>query len=381
MYTVLADTGAGAVSIEPGGTYPPNPQQVSLSWIFATTRRALILDLKRQEFHKSENKWSSGMLSKGLTLRGLEVFETLARTGSVAQAAAITGLSQPAVSQQLRNLEKTLDTDLVDHSKRPMRLTAAGRSFLTRAQTALSELRLAQSELTVMDLTHLSTLSIGLIDDFDNDLTPRLVSVLADSLTGCRFKLITAPSTEISAAMQERRLHIAVAASTGEMLEGVVEYPLVRDPFILVIPRNAISVETDIMATLHNLALLRYSDEQLISRQIEAQLVRHNLDFEDRFQIGSHLALMALVARGVGWAVTTPLGYMRAARFHDQIEALPLPFAAFSRTISLFAGADWSDRVPRDVAQTMRQLVQSQIIDPATTRLPWLVSDLRVIEE
>ncbi len=327
------------------------------------------------------------MLMKGVTLRGLEVFEALSASGSVAQASEATGLSQPAVSQQLRNLETALGVDLVDHGKRPMRLTPAGRSFLTRTEAVLSELRLAQSELTVMDLTHLSTLSIGLIDDFDNDLTPRLVTILADSLTKCRFKLITAPSHEISDAMQARRLHIAVAATTGEMLPGVVEYPLVRDPFMLVVPKGLISggtdgaAKSDVLQELGDLPLLRYSREQLISRQIESHLARQKLDLEERFEIGSHLALIAMVARRVGWAVTTPLGYMRAARFHDQIEAYPLPWPSFARTISLFAGADWADRVPRDVASTMRRLVQSHMIDPGVARLPWLAGQLRVIDD
>ncbi|QBF31020.1 LysR family transcriptional regulator [Thalassococcus sp. S3] len=320
------------------------------------------------------------MLMKGVTLRGLEVFEALAGSGSVAQASEMTGLSQPAVSQQLRNLERALGVDLVDHGKRPMRLTPAGRGFLQRTEAVLSELRLAQSELTVMDLTHLSTLSIGLIDDFDNDLTPRLVTILADSLTKCRFKLITAASHEISQAMQERKLHIAVAASPGEVHDGIVEYPLVRDPFILVAPRDAVTDSTDIMGCLEGWPFLRYDREQLIGRLIEAHLARQKMSFEERFEVGSHLALMAMVARRIGWAVTTPLGYMRAARFHDEISAYPLPFSGFSRTISLFAAADWADRVPRDVAQTIRRLVQSQMIDPAVGRLPWLSGQLRVIE-
>jgi DNA-binding transcriptional LysR family regulator len=320
------------------------------------------------------------MLIKGVTLRGLEVFESLAATGSVAQTAELIGLSQPAISQQLRNLEKALGTDLVDHGRRPMRLTPAGRSFLARTEVVLSELRRAQSELTVMDLTHLSTLSIGLIDDFDNDLTPRLVTILADSLTRCRFKLITAPSRDISDAMAARQLHIAVAASTGELHAGVVEYPLVVDPFILVAPKGAVGDPGDIMGELHDVPLLRYSREQLISQQIEAHLARENLAFEERFEIGSHLALMAMVARNIGWAVTTPLGLMRAARFHDDIDAFACPFQPFSRTISLFAGADWADQVPRDMAQTMRRLVQSQMIGPAISRLPWLAGQLRVID-
>ncbi|MGR3759927.1 LysR family transcriptional regulator [Roseobacteraceae bacterium NS-SX3] len=321
------------------------------------------------------------MLMKGVTLRGLEVFEALAKTGSVAQAAEITGLSQPAVSQQLRNLEKALGAGLVDHGRRPMVLTPAGRNFLTRTEAVLSELRLAQSELTVMDLTHLPALSIGLIDDFDNDLTPRLVTILADSLTNCRFKMITASSHDILRAMDARELHLAVAATTGEPRSGIREYPLVRDPFILVAPRGLISDPENDASSLSSLPFLRYARDQLISQQIEAQLDRHKLEFEDRFEIGSHLALMAMVARRIGWALTTPLGYMRAARFHDQIDAFPLPFGSFSRTISLFSAADWADRVPRDVAETMRRLLQSQMVDPAVSRLPWLAGQLRVIEE
>ncbi len=320
------------------------------------------------------------MLMKGVTLKGLEVFEALARGGSVARASDLTGLSQPAVSQQLRNLEKALGTDLVDHRRRPMQLTPAGRSFLIRAEAVLSQLRLAQSELTVMDLSHLSTLSVGLIDDFDNDLTPRLATILAESLTRCRFKLITASSLEIGKAMQARELHIAIAASTGEVNGEVVEYPLVRDPFILVTPRGTISETPDAIGQLGGLPLLRYAGEQLISRQIEAWLSRRNLAFETRFEIGSHLALMAMVARRIGWAITTPLGFMRAARFHDDIDAHPLPSPGAERVISLLAGADWAGQVPADVANTMRRLLQSQMIDPAIARLPWLAGQLRVIE-
>ncbi|MDC0738142.1 LysR family transcriptional regulator [Cognatishimia sp. SS12] len=319
------------------------------------------------------------MLSKGVTLRGLEVFEALASSGSVALTATATGLSQPAVSQQLRNLETALGVDLIDHGKRPMQLTAAGRSFLARTTSVLSELRLAQSELTVMDLGHLSNLSIGIIDDFDNDLTPRLVTTLAENMQNCRFKMITASSIDITADMKAKRLHLGISASSGEVLDGVVEHPLVRDPFILVTPSEHTPRGGDLREAMRTLPFLRYERSQLISRQIEAHLSRMKLDIPERFEIGSHLALMACVARGIGWAITTPLGFMRATRFHDQVAAHPLPFAHFSRQISLYASMDWTDQVPRDVAQTVRHLVQDNIITPALRGHPFLEGELTVL--
>lgn len=321
------------------------------------------------------------MLMKGVTLKGLEVFDALAGSGSVARAAEVTGLSQPAVSQQMRNLEAALGTDLVDHGRRPMTLTPAGRAFLIRTQAVLRQLRLAQSELTVMDLSHLSTLSLGVIDDFDNDLTPRLVTILADSMQGCAFRLITAPSHEIAGAIRARRLNLAVAASTGEDAQGVIEYPLARDPYIFVCARGAVAEAGDIAALMQARPFLRHDREQLIGRQIEAHLARQNLSFDARFEIGPHLSLMTLVARGVGWTVTTPLGYMRAHRLHEGMEVHPVPFRPFARTISLLAATDWTDHVPREVARTVRMLIGDMVIAPALAQLPWLEGDLAVLEE
>jgi DNA-binding transcriptional LysR family regulator len=229
-----------------------------------------------------------------------------------------------------------------------------------------------------MDLAHLTSLSIGIIDDFDDNLTPRLATILADNLTGCQFKMITASSHDIRDALLDKRLHLGIAAQSSDHLAGILEYPQARDPFILVTPRD---VSIDLKDNSGTLPFLRYEAEQLISRQIEGYLTRHKIVLTERFEIGSHLALMAMVARGIGWTITTPLGYMRAGRFHDQIAAQALPDSSFARQISLFADADWAGDVSLDMARTMRNLIQSHMIDPALVQLPWLAGALRILED
>ena len=321
------------------------------------------------------------MLKKGVTLRGIEVFEALAQTGSVAQTAIATGLSQPAVSQQMRNLEAAVGTELVDHARRPMRLTLAGQMFLRRATTALSELRQAQSEVTVMDLAHLTELSLGIIDDFDDDLTPRLVTILADSMTGCRFRMITDGSNELIKAIETKRLHMAIAAQAGPPTDAVVAYPLARDPFLIVAPAGTSCTAAGLLAQDPALPFLQYATEQLISGQISGHLSDAGIALQPRFEIGSHLALMAMVARGIGWTITTPLGYMRAARFQDGMQAMALPLPDAARQISLIASAEWSGPVPRDIANTMRRLLQAHMISPAIAALPWLNDEFHILED
>lgn len=320
------------------------------------------------------------MLKKGVTLRGLEVFEALAQTGSVAQAAQRTDLSQPAVSQQLRNLEAALGAELIDHSRRPMRLTPAGDLFLRRAREALSQLRQAQSEVRVMDLADLDALHLGIIDDFDHDLSPRLATILAESLTDCRFRLITAGSFELAEAVRDKTLHMAISARVPEMETGMQVHPLARDPFILVTPQEA---ETDTEALLAgdgDLPFLRYAAEQLIARQIDDLLARDGRALPARFEIGSHPALMAMVAQGIGWTITTPMGFMRAEWLHGQLAAHPLPLPPAAREIALVAAKDWSGSAPAEIAETCRRLIQAQMIAPALARLPWLADSFGLID-
>lgn len=320
------------------------------------------------------------MLIKGLSLRGLEVFEALARYGSVAQAAAVTGLSQPAVSQQLRNLETALGTPLVDHGRRPMHLTPAGETFLRRARAALSELRIGASELSTVDLAHITDLSLGIIDDFDDDLTPRLALILAESLSQSRFRLITAASTELIRDTLAGQLHMAISASDGSVPTQLRSYPLARDPFIIVAPETCPDDAAALLAGGTDLPFLRYGQDQMIAGQIEALLDQKGIVLPTRFEIGSHLALMAMVARGVGWTITTPLGFMRAARFHAALNPLEVPDSKAARQISLLAGSDWIGDVPLTIAETMRALMGEHTINPAIARMPWLDGHLTLID-
>lgn len=316
---------------------------------------------------------------KGISLRGLEVFEALARSGTVAQAALDTGLSQPAVSQQMRNLETALSATLIDHSRRPMRLTPAGRGFLRHATAALSELRMATAEVTVMDLAHLSDLSLGVIDDFDDDLTPRLALILADSLAGCRFRLMSASSLDLVRMVREEQLHMAICASTHEAHDKIIEYPLARDPFILVMPKDRPDTSEALIGAASDLPFLRYTNDQLIARQIDSYLRREASQLPAPFEIGSHLALMSMVAHGTGWTITTPLGFMRATRFHDRLSAHSLPGVGAARQISLFTGADWNGDVPKDITNAVRGLMERRMIGPAIEQMPWLDGQLHLL--
>ncbi len=320
----------------------------------------------------------SDPLLKGITLRGLEVFECLARTGSVAATAEQLQMSAPAVSQQLKNLSQALGTELVDHSRRPMTLTPAGRVFLDRAETALQALRIGHRDLTTLDLSDLSALSLGVIEDFENEVTPLLAARLAETMRQCAFRLQTGPSHDLQAQIARRDLDIAICAAAETAPSGTRAYPLLEDPYILTVPRG-----TDMsggLAGLAGLAFLRRDPDQVMGQQIERYLSRAGLRLPQRFELDSNQSISALVANGSGWTITTPLSLLRAARFADAIDAHPLPGDPVARRIVLYATDDWTADIPDQIAVVARALIEEHFARPGLAAMPWLGDSFRVLD-
>ncbi|MEZ5770955.1 MAG: LysR family transcriptional regulator [Defluviimonas denitrificans] len=177
-------------------------------------------------------------LPKGVTLRALELFDATAQAGTLADGARRIGLSLPAASQQISNLEAALGVELFDRAHRPLQLTLAGRLVLRRARDAMGQLRQAQAELAVLDIAQIGHLHLGVIDDFDAEITPDLVIALTQNLRDCHFSLTTGPSHEITAMLTQRVLDIVVAAAPQDAVAGATEHPLLRDPYVLAVPRG-----------------------------------------------------------------------------------------------------------------------------------------------
>ena len=64
-----------------------------------------------------------------INLRHLRLFAAVVDHGGFTKAAAQLGLSQPAISKSLAELERSLHVRLIDRSGRSAQLTHAGRSF------------------------------------------------------------------------------------------------------------------------------------------------------------------------------------------------------------------------------------------------------------
>ncbi len=318
-----------------------------------------------------------------ITLWGIEVFLAAAEEGAISAAARRLGASPSAISQQLSGLEAALGTLLLDRTARPMRVTPAGAMFRKHAQTIVNSAAEARSELAFASTSGLTTLRLGMIEDFDAEVTPRLLTALSSTLRGCRFLLETGASHRLLDQLEARALDIVVAADTGTELAAdanwIEVHPLLVEPFVVVAPLGAIRPGTDVASQLQALPLIQYSARHHMGRLISTHLARQNLRLGHRFEIDSYSAILAMVAAGTGWTILTPLAVQAAKPFHPEIDVLPLPLAPLERRISLFARTGVLQSMPAQVATNLRDLLQTRVVTPSLAAMPWLKDTLRVL--
>ncbi len=311
-----------------------------------------------------------------VSLQAIEVFLATAAEGSVQGAARRLGASASGVSQQISALEMALGAALFDRAARPLRLTPAGDTFRRHAQAIVNELAAARAAIGLAGLSGLSSFRLGFIEDFEAELTPRLLSDLGREWPGCRFLLETGPSHRLHEQLEARALDLIVAADIGAATDRTEVHMILEEPFVAVVPKGQGAVTT---AADPALPLILYTARHHMGRQIADALARQNLRLPHRFELDSYNSIMAMVAAGTGWTILTPLGVLHAARFRDRVDLRPLPFAPLSRRIALSARRDILGDMPAQVATRLRHLMQEMIVAPVLADHPWMKNGLRVI--
>ena len=315
------------------------------------------------------------MSDSALSLRALRVFVAVVDEQSVTGAARALGLSASTVSQQLSNLETALAAQLLERSSRFFMLTAAGEIFLPRARKVLDEVTEAKAALAVGGHSPRLRLRVALIEDFDFAVAPRWLSDLAGPLGKCDVSVHSGASHENHAALETRAVDMIVAAEAVEPADWVETHPLINDPYIVVCPPD---MAADSLDDLMQRPMVGYARDQLMARQVDAQLRRVKASPLRRHEFTTSRAALAFAAEGGAWALTTALAYLGASLEAGLLAARPAPLPAFSRRIDLYARRDSMGDLPQMIAMDLRRALSGTALEDARERLPFLGDRLRL---
>ncbi|MFF4649441.1 LysR family transcriptional regulator [Streptomyces sp. NPDC001380] len=143
--------------------------------------------------------------------RHLRVLRAVSRTGSYSAAARELGCTQPAVSQQMKALEKSVRTPLVVRSGRGMQLTEAGGALLRHANGILAGLAAAEEEVAAIAGLHAGRVRLVSFPTASSTLVPRAVAELRAGNPGIRVSLVEAEPPESLAMLRGGECEVALA--------------------------------------------------------------------------------------------------------------------------------------------------------------------------
>ncbi|WP_428954580.1 transcriptional regulator CynR [Streptomyces sp. cg35] len=161
-------------------------------------------------------------------LRHLRYLLAVVEHGGFTRAAEALHVSQPTLSQQIRQLERAVGLPLLDRSGRTVRATDAGEVYVAHARRALSEL--AAADRAVRDVRDLSRghLRLGVTPTFTAYLVGPLLAALHARHPGLDLTVRDADQDRIAEALLADELDVGIAFGDAPA-SGIAAEPLFRE--------------------------------------------------------------------------------------------------------------------------------------------------------
>lgn len=177
-----------------------------------------------------------------LELRHLKTIRAIADAGSLTRAATDLGLAQPALSAQLKRIERALGGELFERGRHGVRATALGELVLERSRVVLPAVTELQQEAARFARTSRATACFRL-GGTHGPLLGAVVDRLADVTPDARVTTCTSWSErELAGLLTEGRLDFALAGTCGSAsppgAEGLVWQEVAVDPVFVMIPEG-----------------------------------------------------------------------------------------------------------------------------------------------
>lgn len=172
-----------------------------------------------------------------LNLGNLATFRLVVQRGSFSAAADILGLSQPAVSLQVRQLEQFLQTRLIERTGRGIKATAAGMALLAHGdniERAVSAAVLSVSEFS-REISGAITLGTGATACIH--LLPPVLQQLRQAHPLLTVGVTTGNTLDIVRAVEENRLDLGLVTLPAHGRNLAIA-PLVEEEFVFILPAD-----------------------------------------------------------------------------------------------------------------------------------------------
>lgn len=252
-----------------------------------------------------------------MELRQLRTLVAISDFGTFAAAADAIGLTQSAVSLQIKGLEEEIGTEIFDRRHRPPLLNDKGRVMVEQARTILElcEDISRQSSDTLLE----GVLSFGAVPTSVASILPHALAMMRERHPKLHIRVTSGLSAELAAATRSGELDAAIVSEPTQLADGLISNRIFREPLLVIAPPDAPGT-TD-KELLESSSFIQFSRRAWVGQLIDRYINDRGISVKRGMEINSLDAITRMVSFGLGVSIV-PLP-RTASKLLDNLKWLP----------------------------------------------------------
>lgn len=275
------------------------------------------------------------MAANNANLRQLRAFVVISDKGSFVGAAAALNLSQPALSQCVRQLEDHIGSPLFNRTTRSVHLTPLGMSFLPHARELLRQFdRLMSDMQNVVSRKH-GRVTIACLPSVASRLMPRVLAVNERYFPGIHVTIRDSNMKGVTSMLMAGEADFGIGSSIADFPElGSVAFA--KDEMHVVLPVTSPLARKRVLKwkEIADQPFIAMSHETGLRELVEEAAQKKNIGMHVVAEVSNLATLSGMIEEGIGISALPGLALPR--NNHSFLRHRPLSDPKIQRTIRLY---------------------------------------------
>lgn len=231
-----------------------------------------------------------------------KVFYYTAKSGSVTGAAALLSISQPAVSQSLKQLEKSLGVSLFSRAARGVQLTAEGELLYSYVSKGYEQIELGVEKVRQMQNMELGEVHIGASDMTLQFYLLPFLEKFHEHYPDIKVIVSNGPTPETLAALREGNIDFGVVSTPFDEAEDIAAVPVREIEDVFVAGRRFISYKNKMLdfQELEKLPTIFLESNTSTRSYMDEYLAENGVILRPEFELATSDMIVQFALRNLG---------------------------------------------------------------------------------